>query len=65
MPTVAHFIYIPVMLMLGVVLGYFFGNRAAQDAMLAEQARKDARAARRARAAAAKDAPPEDAPPVP
>ena len=36
MPTVAHFIYIPVMLMLGVVQGYFFGNRAAQDAMLAE-----------------------------
>lgn len=54
MPTAAHVIYIPAMLMLGVVLGYILGSRAARDAMLAEQARKEARAARRA-AAAAKD----------
>ncbi len=53
MPTAAHFIYIPAMLMLGFVLGYIFGGRAAHDAQLVEQARKDARAARRARNAAA------------
>lgn len=57
MPTAAHFIYIPVMLMLGIVIGYVLGSRAARDALLAEQARKEARAARRARLAAAKDAP--------
>lgn len=54
MPTAAHFIYIPAMLMLGVVLGYILGSRAARDALLAEQARKEARAARRAAAAAGK-----------
>lgn len=57
MPTAAHFIYIPAMLMLGIVLGYVLGSRAARDALLAEQARKEARAARRARLVAAKDAP--------
>jgi len=56
MPTAAHFIYIPAMLMLGIVLGYVLGSRAARDALLAEQARKEARAARRARLGAAKDA---------
>lgn len=54
MPTAAHVIYIPAMLMLGVVLGYILGSRAARDALLADQARKEARAARRA-ALAAKD----------
>lgn len=48
MPTAAHFIYIPVMLMLGVVLGYALGTRAARDAFAAEQARREARAARQA-----------------
>lgn len=56
MPTAAHFIYIPAMLMLGIVIGYVLGSRAARDALLAEQARKEARAARRARLTAAKDA---------
>lgn len=48
MPTAAHFIYIPAMLLLGIVIGYILGGRAARDALLAEQARKEARAARRA-----------------
>jgi type II secretory pathway pseudopilin PulG len=48
MPTIAHVIYIPAMLMLGIVLGYVLGSRAARDAFAAEQARKEARAARRA-----------------
>lgn len=61
MPTAAHVIYIPAMLMLGVVLGYILGSRAARDALLAEQARKEARAARRA---AAKHSPPEPSAPA-
>lgn len=48
MPTAAHIIYIPAMLMLGVVLGYVLGTRAARDAFAAEQARREARAARQA-----------------
>jgi hypothetical protein len=61
MPTAAHFIYIPAMLMLGIVIGYVLGSRAARDALLAEQARKEARAARRARLTAAKGGAPGDA----
>lgn len=48
LPTAAHVIYIPGVLMLGIVLGYIFGGRAARDAIAAEQQRKEARAARRA-----------------
>lgn len=48
MPTAAHVIYIPAMLMLGIVIGYVLGTRAARDAMVAEQARREAKAARRA-----------------
>jgi len=32
MPTAAHFIYIPSVLLLGVVLGWILGSRAAADA---------------------------------
>lgn len=46
MPTVAHVIYIPAMLMLGIVIGYSLGSRAARAAFEADKARKEARAAR-------------------
>jgi hypothetical protein len=36
MPTAAHFIYIPGMLLLGVVIGWILGSRAAADAYAAE-----------------------------
>ncbi|MCS6911640.1 MAG: hypothetical protein RMK29_09285 [Myxococcales bacterium] len=49
MPTAAHLIYIPVLLMIGIVIGYVLGARAARDAMAAEQRRRQARAARQAR----------------
>jgi hypothetical protein len=39
MPTAAHFIYIPSILLLGIVLGWILGSRAAADAYAA-QARK-------------------------
>ncbi|MBL9006818.1 MAG: hypothetical protein JNJ46_21360 [Myxococcales bacterium] len=48
MPTAAHVIYIPAMLMFGILIGYFLGTRAARDALAAEQARREAKAARRA-----------------
>jgi hypothetical protein len=36
MPTAAHFFYIPGVLMLGVVIGWILGSRAAADAYAAE-----------------------------
>jgi hypothetical protein len=38
--TGAHFIYIPAILLLGVVIGWILGSRAAADAF-AVQARRD------------------------
>jgi len=32
MPTAAHFLYIPAVLLLGVVIGWILGSRAAADA---------------------------------
>jgi hypothetical protein len=39
MPTAAHFIYIPSVLLLGVVLGWILGSRAAADAYAAQARR--------------------------
>jgi hypothetical protein len=36
MPTAAHFIYIPGVLVLGIVIGWILGSRAAADAYAAE-----------------------------
>jgi len=41
MPTAAHFIYIPAILILGIVIGWILGSRAAADAY-AVQLRKAA-----------------------
>jgi hypothetical protein len=35
MPTAAHFIYIPGVLLLGIVIGWILGSRAAADAYAA------------------------------
>jgi len=35
MPTAAHFLYIPAVLILGVVIGWILGSRAAADAYAA------------------------------
>ena len=32
-PTAAHFIFIPAVLLIGVVIGWILGSRAAQDAI--------------------------------
>ena len=43
-PNAAHFIYIPVMILLGVVIGWILGSRAARDAYLAEMRKREQRA---------------------
>jgi hypothetical protein len=40
MPTAAHFLYIPGVLILGIVVGWILGSRAAADAY-ASQLRKN------------------------
>ncbi len=45
-PTASHFIFIPVVLMLGVAIGWILGSRAARDAYLAELRRREQREAR-------------------
>ena len=47
-PTAGHFIYIPVMLLVGVVIGWVLGSRAAADATAMEQRRREERALRKA-----------------
>jgi hypothetical protein len=39
MPTAAHFFYIPGVLLLGVVVGWILGSRAAADAYAAQMRR--------------------------
>ena len=41
LPNAAHFIYIPVMILLGIVIGWVLGSRAAQDAFAAERKRRE------------------------
>lgn len=62
--TAAHFIYIPMMIAVGVVLGFFFGSRAAKDAFALEQRKEEKRAAAKAARAAKAGAPPADEPPA-
>ena len=40
MPTAAHFIYIPGILILGIVIGWILGSRAAADAYAAQMRRQ-------------------------
>lgn len=45
--TSAHFIFIPAVLLVGVVIGWILGSRAAQDAFAAELRRREERAERK------------------
>ena len=38
--TSAHFIFIPVVLLVGIVIGWILGTRAAQDAMAMEMKKR-------------------------
>ena len=42
MPTAAHFLYIPAVLLLGVVIGWILGSRAAADAYASQLRKQDA-----------------------
>ena len=57
MPTAAHVVYIPFVLLIGIVIGFILGGRAARDEAAARLAREEARAARKA-AREKSDAPP-------
>jgi hypothetical protein len=41
--TAGHFIFIPAVLLVGIVIGWILGSRAAKDAYAAELRRRDER----------------------
>jgi len=41
--TAGHFIFIPAMVLVGVILGWILGSRAARDAYAAELKRREER----------------------
>jgi hypothetical protein len=43
MPNAAHLIFIPAVLLVGVVIGWILGSRAAQDAYAAELRKRESR----------------------
>ncbi len=43
----SHFIFIPAVLLVGIVIGWVLGSRAAQDAFAAELRRREEREKRR------------------
>ena len=45
--TAGHFIFIPAVLLVGLVIGWILGSRAAGDAYAAELKRREAKAARK------------------
>jgi len=47
MPPATHFIFIPAVLMIGVVIGWILGSRAAKDAYAMELKRREERQARK------------------
>jgi hypothetical protein len=48
-PPSSHFLFIPAVLLIGVVIGWILGSRAARDAYMAELKRRDEREARKSR----------------
>lgn len=42
-PNASHFIFIPAVLIVGVVIGWVLGSRAAQDAMASELKKREER----------------------
>ena len=45
--TAAHFIFIPSVLLIGIVIGWVLGSRAARDAYAAELRKREERERRR------------------
>jgi uncharacterized protein YneF (UPF0154 family) len=48
--TAAHFIYIPAVLLVGIVIGWILATRAARDQLAAELKRREERARRQSQA---------------
>lgn len=48
LPSASHFIYIPIVLVLGIVLGFIWGARLTREAYRLEQQRAEERARRKA-----------------
>jgi hypothetical protein len=44
--TAGHFIFIPAVLLVGLIIGWVLGSRAARDAFAAELKRREERSAR-------------------
>jgi hypothetical protein len=58
LPPSSHFIYIPVVMVLGLVLGFIWGSRVTREAFTLEARRVEERARKKAeRAAAAAEKP--------
>jgi hypothetical protein len=53
-PPSSHFIFIPVVLVLGIIIGFLLGARATRDAIATEERRRLDREARRAARAGAR-----------
>ena len=53
LPPSSHFIYIPVLLVLGIAIGFILGGRATRDAIRVEQLQAEERARRKAERRAA------------
>jgi hypothetical protein len=64
-PPSSHFIYIPAVLMLGLVLGFIWGGRMTREALRLQQRAEDERAQRKAVRAAARKADEPPGPPAP
>ena len=47
MPPSSHFIFIPAVLLIGVMIGWILGSRAARDAYAAELRRREERESRK------------------
>jgi hypothetical protein len=47
MPSASHFIFIPAVLLIGIVIGWILGSRAARDAYVAELKRREDRERRK------------------
>ena len=45
-PNASHFIFIPAVLLIGVVIGWILGSRAAQDALASELKKREAKKAK-------------------
>jgi hypothetical protein len=52
--TAGHFIFIPAVLLVGLVIGWILGSRAAGDAYAAELRKREDRAAKKAQSSSSK-----------